>query len=102
MFKVYFFADLDLSAKGIIEYCRIRFQIEFCMQFTGFNDCQARDLKKFDFAFNFDKHRKVHEAIVLSVALHWLSKGVFDRFLHAPEVFRGRFATEQNLKYQAW
>ena len=35
---------------------RTRFQIEFCFrdskQFTGLNDCQARDLRKLDFAFN--------------------------------------------------
>ena len=42
--KIYFSTDLDMSAKDIIEYYRTRFQIEFC--------CQARDLKKLDFAFN--------------------------------------------------
>ncbi|WP_410689588.1 hypothetical protein [Bacteroides uniformis] len=45
-----------MSDKDIIEYYRTRFQIEFCFrdskQFTGLNDCQARDLKKLDFAFN--------------------------------------------------
>jgi len=54
--KIYFSADLDMSAKDIIEYYRTRFQIEFCFrdskQFTGLNDCQARDLMKLDFAFN--------------------------------------------------
>ena len=54
--KIYFSTDLDMSAKDIIEYYRTRFQIEFCFrdskQFTGLNDCQARDLKKLDFAFN--------------------------------------------------
>ena len=45
-----------MSDKDIIEYYRTRFKIEFCFrdskQFTGLNDCQARDLKKLDFAFN--------------------------------------------------
>ena len=45
-----------MSAQDIIEYYRTRFQIEFCFrdskQFTGLKDCQARDLKKLDFAFN--------------------------------------------------
>ena len=54
--KIYFSTDLDMAAKDIIEYYRTRFQIEFCFrdskQFTGLNDCQARDLKKLDFAFN--------------------------------------------------
>ena len=54
--KIYFSTDLDMSAKDIIEYYRTRFQIEFCFrdskQFTGLNDCQARGLRKLDFAFN--------------------------------------------------
>ena len=54
--KIYFSTDLEMSAKDIIEYYRTRFQIKFCFrdskQFTGLNDCQARDLKKLDFAFN--------------------------------------------------
>lgn len=54
--KIYLSTDLDMSAKDIIEYYRTRFRIEFCFrdskQFTGLNDCQARDLRKLDFAFN--------------------------------------------------
>lgn len=54
--KIYFSTDLSMSAKGIVEYYRTRFQIEFCFrdskQFTGLNHCQARDLRKLDFAFN--------------------------------------------------
>ena len=46
----------EMSAKDITEYYRTRFQIEFCFrdskQFTELNDCQARDLRKLDFAFN--------------------------------------------------
>lgn len=54
--KIYFSTDIDMGGKDIIEYYRTRFQIEFCFrdakQFTGLNHCQARDLKKLDFAFN--------------------------------------------------
>lgn len=54
--KIYFSTDLSMSGKDIIEYYRTRFQIEFCFrdskQFTGLNHCQARDLRKLDFAFN--------------------------------------------------
>ena len=54
--KIYFSTNLDMSDKDIIEYYRKRFQIEFCFrdskQFTGLKDCQARDLRKPDFAFN--------------------------------------------------
>ena len=54
--KIYFSTDIDMDGKDIIEYYRTRFQIEFCFrdskQFTGLNHCQARDLKKLDFAFN--------------------------------------------------
>ena len=54
--KIYFSTDIDMDGKDIIEFCRPRFQIEFCFrdskQFTGLNHCQARDLKKLDFAFN--------------------------------------------------
>ena len=54
--KIYFSTDLDMSGRDIIGYYRTRFQIEFCFrdakQFTGLNHCQARDLRKLDFAFN--------------------------------------------------
>ena len=54
--KIYFSTDIDMEGKDIIEFYRTRFQIEFCFrdakQFTGLNHCQARNLKKLDFAFN--------------------------------------------------
>ena len=54
--KNYFSTDIDMNGKDIIEFYCTRFQIEFCFrvakQFTGLNHCQARDLKKLDFAFN--------------------------------------------------
>lgn len=54
--KIYFSTDIDMDGKDIIEFYRTRFQIEFCFrdskQFTGLSHCQARGLKKLDFAFN--------------------------------------------------
>lgn len=54
--RIYFSTDLNQSAREIMDTYRTRFQIEFCFrdskQFTGLNDCQARDLRKLDFAFN--------------------------------------------------
>ena len=54
--KIYFSTDINMSGRDIIEFYRTRFQIEFCFreakQFTGLNHCQARDLRKLDFAFN--------------------------------------------------
>ena len=54
--KIYFSTDIDMNGKDIIEFYCTRFQIEFCFrdakQFTGLNHCQARDLKKLNFAFN--------------------------------------------------
>lgn len=54
--KIYFSTDLQMTGRDIIDFYRTRFQIEFCFrdskQFTGLNHCQARDLRKLDFAFN--------------------------------------------------
>lgn len=54
--KIYFTSDLQMTGRDIIEFYRTRFQIEFCFrdskQFTGLYHCQARDLRKLDFAFN--------------------------------------------------
>ena len=55
-YKIYFATDMEMSGRDIIEFYRTRFQIEFCFreakQFAGLNHCQARDLRKLDFAFN--------------------------------------------------
>ena len=71
--KIYFSTDLDMSAKDIIEYYRTRFQIEFCFrdskQFTGLNDCQARDLRKLDFGFQCFTGKGFVSASNLSMAL---------------------------------
>ena len=54
--KVYFSTDLTLSGEDIYWVYRSRFQIEFiyrdAKQFTGLNDCQARNANSLDFAFN--------------------------------------------------
>ena len=64
--------DINQSADEIYRFYKLRFQIEFIFrdakQFTGLNDCQARDVKKLDFHFNasftalniakFDAHRQ--------------------------------------------
>jgi len=47
---------LKLAGEKIVQYYRLRFQIEFlyrdAKQFTGLNSCQARSQNKLDFHFN--------------------------------------------------
>ena len=54
--KLYFSTDISLSGEEVLLYYRTRFQIEFCFRdakgYTGLMDCQARDKRKLDFAFN--------------------------------------------------
>lgn len=54
--RLYFSTDENMSGRDVMEYYCTRFQIEFCFrdakQFVGLNDCQARDKRKLDFAFN--------------------------------------------------
>ncbi|MDX2240696.1 MAG: transposase [Leptolyngbyaceae cyanobacterium bins.302] len=51
-----FSTDVGQDPKQIVEYYKLRFQIEFIFrdakQFTGFEDCQARDAQKLAFHFN--------------------------------------------------
>lgn len=51
-----FSTDVEQDPKRIVEYYKLRFQIEFIFrdakQFTGFADCQARDAHKLAFHFN--------------------------------------------------
>ncbi len=53
---VLFSTDCELSVQTIYDYYTQRFQIEFLFrdakQFTGLNDCQARDQAALDFHFN--------------------------------------------------
>ena len=54
--RLYFSTDETMSGRDIMEYYCTRFQIEFCFrdakQFVGLTDCQARDTRKLNFAFN--------------------------------------------------
>ena len=54
--RLYFSTDEKMSGRDVLEYYCTRFQIEFCFrdakQFVGLTDCQARDTRKLDFAFN--------------------------------------------------
>ena len=54
--RLYFSTDENMSGRDVVEYYTTRFQEEFCFrdakQFLGLTDCQARDRRKLDFAFN--------------------------------------------------
>lgn len=54
--RLYFSSDTAVCGKNVYDIYRTRFQIEFCFrdghQFTGLLDCQARDEKALDFAYN--------------------------------------------------
>ncbi len=51
-----FSTDVGQAPKQIVQFYKLRFQIEFSFrdakQFTGLEDCQARDLVKLEFHFN--------------------------------------------------
>lgn len=55
-FVVLFSTDIHQDAKDLYRLYQLRFQVEFIFrnakQFTGLQDCQARDLAKLDFHFN--------------------------------------------------
>lgn len=54
--RLYFSSDISVAGIDVYDIYRTRFQIEFCFrdghQFTGLPDCQARDEKALDFAYN--------------------------------------------------
>ena len=54
--RLYFSTDTSVCGKDVYDIYRTRFQIEFCFrdghQFTGLLDCQARNEKALDFAYN--------------------------------------------------
>lgn len=54
--RLYFSTDTSVCGKDVYDIYRTRFQIEFCFrdghQFTRLPDCQARDEKVLDFAYN--------------------------------------------------
>ena len=51
-----FSTDVEQDPQQIVQFYKLRFQIEFIFrdakQFTGLEDCQARDLTKLEFHFN--------------------------------------------------
>ena len=55
-YQVLMCTDTNMDAKKILKYYRMRFQIEFLIrdakQYSGLEDCQARDTKKLNFHFN--------------------------------------------------
>lgn len=55
-YRLFFCIDADMPGIDVYKYYRTRFQIEFnyrdAKQFTGLADCQGRDERKLDFAFN--------------------------------------------------
>ena len=54
--RLYFCTDESMDGRDVVEYYTTRFQEEFCFrdakQFLGLTDCQARDKRKLEFAFN--------------------------------------------------
>ena len=54
--RLYFSTDESMDGRDVVEYYTTRFQEEFCFrdakQFLGLTDCQARDKRKLEFAFN--------------------------------------------------
>ncbi len=54
--KIYFSTDLSLSGENVVEFYRLRFQIEFCIrdakQYSGLGDSQSRKSRALDFAVN--------------------------------------------------
>ena len=54
--KFYFSTDMQMSGRDVIQFNRIRFQIEFCFrdskQFTGLCHSQSRDINRLEFVFN--------------------------------------------------
>lgn len=69
--KLYFSTDLEQEWEGVLEYYRLRFQIEFlyrdAKQFTGLNHCEARSRNKLGFHWNLSL-----TAINIAKIAHWL------------------------------
>ena len=55
-YKLFFSTDLQLPARVIVKYYRLRYHQEFLIrdakQFTGLTDCQARSIHKIDYHIN--------------------------------------------------
>lgn len=71
MHKIYFSTDLKQDWEEVLEFYRLRFQIEFlyrdAKQFTGLNHCEARSKNKLDFHWNMSL-----TAINIAKIAHWV------------------------------
>lgn len=71
--KIYFSTDLKQEWKEVLEFYRLRFQIEFlyrdAKQFTGLNHCEARSKNKLSFHWNMSL-----TAINIAKIAHWIPK----------------------------
>lgn len=71
--KIYFSTDLNQDRKEVLEFNRLRFQIEFlyrdAKQFTGLNHCEARSRNKLNFHWNI----QLTSINIVKVA-HWITQ----------------------------
>ncbi len=99
--KIYFSTDMEMTGRDIIEFYRSRFQIEFCFrdskQFTGLNHCQARDLRKLDFAFNASLASVNIAKVIRSEYYPTLSIGLLKSYLGNIYMLR-RFLVRSGLR----
>lgn len=99
--KIYFSTDLEMTGRDTIEFYRTRFQIEFCFrdskQFTGLNHCQARDLRKLDFAFNASLASVNVAKVIRSEYYPTLSIGLLKSYLGNIYMLR-RFLARSGLR----
>lgn len=88
-YEILLCTDLELEPAKIVKYYSMRFQVEFLIrdakQFSGLEDCQARDRRKMGFHFN------------LSLTNINLAKAEY--YLSIPKDKRGCFSL-QNIKRQ--
>ena len=88
--EIFLGTDVTMDAKKILTYYRMRFQIEFLIrdakQFSGLEDCQARDKKKLNFHFN--------------VSLTNVSIAKAQYYLPIPKKERGAFSLQDIKRVQ--
>lgn len=83
-YEVFLSTDTELSAEKILQYYRIRFQIEFLLrdakQHSGLEDCQARSKSKLQFHFNMSL-----SAVSIAKVVH---------YIHQPAETKGSFSLQ--------
>jgi len=88
--EIFLSTDIAMDAKKLLTYYRMRFQIEFLIrdakQFSGLEDCQARDKKKLNFHFN--------------VSLTNVSIAKAEYYLPIPKKERGAFSLQDIKRVQ--